>query len=506
MGLKNGLVKAFLNTNRKRIDNYRSNPVATQKKVFETLLKKAVGTEWGKQYNYSTIRSREEFAKKVPIQDYESFWPWIDRLRHNEQNIIWPSTIKWFSKSSGTTSSKSKYIPVSKENLKGCHLMGGRDIMTEYIRRYPDTKAFEGRNLIMGGSTEINKDSAGSFSGDVSAVMLSNTPWIVNMLRAPSKEVALMANWDEKIDKMADECLNQNITGLAGVPTWTIVLIRYLFEMTGKDDLRDIWPGLEYYVHGGVSFTPYRDQFKTLIPHDDMRYIESYNASEGFFAYQDEPDADGMLLMTDHGVYYEFIPMDAWGDEFPTSVPLEEVETGVNYALIISTNAGLWRYAVGDTIQFTETNPYRLIVSGRTKHFINAFGEEVMVDNTDKALAEACRKHDAMVSDYTAAPVYLQGDSKGGHEWLIEFERSPSNLDGFTKDLDGELQRINSDYEAKRFKDMALTLPRVHAVEKGTFHEWLRSKGKIGGQHKVPRLSNNRNYVDEILDFVNKTI
>lgn len=501
MGFKNTLVRAFLKRNLSRIERYRDHPFDCQDQWFEKLISQGKKTAYGKQHNFKSIKSYADFQRVCPVVDYESLFDWVDRTMNGEQALLWPDTIKWFSKSSGTTSAKSKFIPVSKAALKSCHLLGGRDMMTMYYQHNPGSKLFDGKTLVMGGSTEVNTNSKGSFHGDVSAVMLSNTPSFVDFLRAPSKEVALLGNWDEKIERMASECIPQNITGIAGVPTWTIVLIRYLYEKCGTEDLRDIWPNFELYTHGGVSFTPYREQFKRLIPHTDVFYQEAYNASEGFFAFQDDLNESGMLLMTDNAVFYEFIPMSEFGSKSPTVLSLRDVELGVNYALIVSTNAGLWRYAIGDTIEFVSKSPYRIKITGRTKHYINAFGEEVMVHNTDKAIDMACEKNQCTVNDYTVAPIFLQGAEKGGHEWIIEFDDRPQDLDQFVKDLDLGLQSLNSDYEAKRFQAMALEMPKVHAESVGFFSEWLRFKGKIGGQNKVPRLSNDRKIMEEILEF-----
>ena len=500
--MKNFLIKSLLKSNLARLKAYRKDPWSKQEKLFDHLIKQGRKTAFGKDHEFEQIRNPEDFRQRVPLFTYEEFLPYIDRLMKDEQGIIWPDQIKWFAKSSGTTAAKSKFIPVSKENLKTSHLMGGRDIMTWYCHLHPNTKIFRGKTLIMGGSTEVNQHSNGSYYGDVSAVMLSNTPPIANILRAPSKAVALMANWDEKIDAMIKECLNARITSLAGVPTWTIVLIREMFERTGKNNLADIWPDLELYVHGGVSFTPYRNQFQQLIRSSKMNYLESYNASEGFFAFQDDPEDPGMLLMTDHGTYYEFIPLDELANDSPRSLNLTEVEIGKAYALAITTNAGLWRYLIGDTVEFTSTSPHRIKIVGRTKHYINAFGEELMVSNTDKAIDLSCKGTEVMVADYTAAPIFFEGEAKGGHEWIIAFEQAPEDLEAWVISLDKNLQQLNSDYEAKRFQSMALELPKVHAVDKDFFQDWLRANGKLGGQHKVPRLSNDRKRMEELLKFL----
>ncbi len=485
-----------------RIQNAVQHPDHAQLAVFESLMAGAAGTEWGKKYDFASINNINDLRNRFPVQDYETLKPYIDRIMLGEQSVLWNTPISWFAKSSGTTSDKSKFIPVTKMSLDDCHFKGGRDVLAMYLHNNPQSRLFTGKTLLMGGSHQINKLNEHSKFGDVSAVMMQNMPLLSRYAMTPSLDIALMDEWESKIEAMADHTIHKNVTSIAGVPTWTIVLIRRLFELTGKKDLKEIWPNLELYIHGGVSFNPYRNQFNNLINPENMHYVETYNASEGFFAFQDRLGSDEMMLMPDYGILYEFIPMEEFDKEYPKTVLLTEVELDKNYAVVISTNAGLWRYKIGDTIKFTSKDPYRIQVSGRVKHFINAFGEEVIVDNSDKAIAEACAKTNATVVEYSAAPIYIEGNNKGGHEWIIEFGQMPNNLEQFVEILDKTLQSINSDYEAKRHKNMALNLPVVHVAKKGAFYEWLKSKGKLGGQHKIPRLSNERTYIDEIKHFI----
>lgn len=483
------------------IDNFMLNPIDTQQQVFNNLIGSAQFTEYGKKYDFDRINSVSDFKKQVPINDYDTLKPYIQRILEGEQNILWPSPISWFAKSSGTTSDKSKFIPISKESLDDNHYKSGKDVLALYLKQFPDTKFMSGKCLVIGGSHQINQLNADSFYGDLSAVMLQNMPLYGQLMRAPDLSIALMNEWEQKIEMMAHTTMHENVTYIAGVPTWTIVLIKRILEIAGTQNLHDVWPNLELYIHGGVSFKPYRDQFRSFIPDGSMHYMETYNASEGFFAAQDNMNEEGMLLFLNHGIYYEFMPMEEYGNEHPQTLSLKEVEVGKNYALVINTNCGLWRYQVGDTIQFTSLAPYRIKVSGRLKHFINAFGEEVIIDNADYAIAEACKQTGAIVNDYTAAPVYMTGDSNGAHEWIIEFETLPCPLDVFVTAMDKALQQVNSDYEAKRHKDIALRMPIVHIMPKDGFKKWLKDKGKLGGQHKVPRLSNERTYLEQILPY-----
>ncbi len=481
-----------------RIQNWSNHPVAAQRQVLQHLVTDAQYTEFGKQYGFSGLFSIREFKKKIPIQDYEQVKSRIQRMMAGEDNLLWNTPVVWFAKSSGTTSDKSKFIPISDESLKDNHFAASKDVLTNYYNNFPSSDLLTGKGLVIGGSHEVSRVNDDIQYGDLSAVLLQNSPFWGHWLRTPELSIALLDEWENKIEKLAQITAAENVTSISGVPTWTLVLLKRILEITGKQTIKEVWPNLELYIHGGVSFAPYREQFAKVIG-AKINYLEIYNASEGFFAAQEKPDDDGMLLFTEHGIFYEFMPVEEYGKPNPETVGLQQVQTGKNYALVISTTGGLWRYVVGDTIQFTSCNPYRIIVSGRLKHYINAFGEEVMVDNTDKAIATACQKTGALVADYTAAPVYFSQDSNGAHEWLIEFDQPPADMLIFTTELDTALKNINSDYEAKRYKNIALGLPLIQTMPKGTFTEWLRSKGKVGGQHKVPRLSNDRTILEEIL-------
>lgn len=502
MGLINSVLTWIFKKRIDQIQHFIDHPIETQESLLMGLIQKSANTEIGKLYGYESIHSIGDYKNRVPIKEYDGFKPYIERVMQGGQNLIWPSEIKWFAKSSGTTSDKSKFLPVSKEALDDCHFKGGRDLLAMYCYNNPDTNIFSGKGLVMGGSTQVNKMQQGSFYGDVSAVMMSNMPLLAQLIKTPDLSIAMMEDYEKKILLMAEETMKKNVTHIVGVPTWTVVLIKKIFELSGKDNLRDIWPNLETYFHGGVSFTPYREQFKNLIRGEGMHYMETYNASEGFFAIQHTLDNSDLLLMLDYGVFFEFMPMEQYGHENPQTKQLDEVEINKNYAVVISTNAGLWRYLIGDTIQFTSLDPYCIKISGRTKHFINAFGEELIVDNSDRAMNLTCHECGAILSDYTAGPIYLSDNDKGGHEWIIEFEKEPKDLQMFTLLLDNHLKQLNSDYEAKRTGDIALGLPVVHMAPRGLFYKWLESKGKLGGQNKVPRLANDRKYLEQILPFL----
>lgn len=485
-----------------QIELFKKYPIEVQEEVLNNLIQAGAQTSWGKSHGFNLIRDYETFRDSVPLSDYESLQPYVDRMLNNEQNVLWNSDIKWFAKSSGTTTGKSKLIPVSKESLEDCHYKGGKDLLSLYYNQIPDRKLYKGKHLILGGSAEINYLSSDSYFGDLSAIILKNMPWWAEIRRTPAKEIALMSKWEEKIEKLAESTIHQDIYILAGVPSWTLVLCNRILEITGKKHLREVWPNLELFMHGGVNFEPYREQFKKIIPFDDMNYVETYNASEGFFGIQDDFQINELLLMLDYGIFFEFIPMSEFdGLESKTVISLRDVEPEVNYALVISTNAGLWRYVIGDTIRFTSTTPYRFKITGRTKSFVNAFGEELVVENAEQAMTAACQKTDASIVNYTVAPVYMADGEKGAHEWLIEFSKPPENLDVFAHILDGELKAINSDYEAKRTGGLALEMPIVRSANKGLFDAWLKARGKLGGQHKVPRLSNDRLIMDELLEL-----
>ncbi len=504
MGLINSILTWVMKKRIHQMELFMKYPHEVQDELFKKLIYSARYTEFGLQYDFSSIQTYEQFRERVPVHTYEKIFPFIERLMRGEQNILWPTEIKWFSKSSGTTNARSKFIPVSQEALEDCHFKGGKDLISIYVNNYPDTTLFDGKGLAVGGSHQLNDfdPSASSYYGDVSAVIMQNLPQWAQFIRTPSLETALMGNWEEKIEKLARETARDNVTNIAGVPTWTILLIQRIVELEGKNNILEVWPNLEAFFHGAVSFTPYRNLFKALIPSDRMRYWEIYNASEGFFGIQDQRDSDEMLLMLDYGIFYEFIPVSELDSENPRAVPLGEVQLNTNYAMLISTNAGLWRYSIGDTIKFTSLAPYRIKISGRTKHFINAFGEELIVENADAAIAKACDETGAIIENFTAAPIYIDHGKKGGHEWLIEFKIRPSNLEHFTHILDKTLRQINSDYDAKRAHDLALIAPRVHCLEEGTFYAWMKNRGKLGGQNKVPRLSNTREYVEDILKMM----
>ncbi len=483
------------------IDNFVLNPIDTQQQVFNDLIGSAQYTEYGKKFDFDKINSIADYKKNVPLNDYETLKPYINRILEGEQNLLWCSDINWFAKSSGTTSDKSKFIPISREILDENHFKAGKDVHALYLKQFPDSNIFNGKCMVIGGSHQVNQLSADSFYGDLSAVMIQNIPFIGQILQTPTPAIALMDEWEAKLEKIAETTIRENVTYLAGVPTWMIVLIKRLFEINKTNDLHKIWPELELYIHGGVNFKPYRKQFESFFPNSSINYLETYNASEGFFAAQDDMDDDGLLLFLNHGIYYEFMPLEEHGKELPQTLSLKEVELNKQYALVINTNGGLWRYVVGDTIQFTSLRPFKIKVSGRLKHFINAFGEEVIIENSDYAITKASKLTGAIVSDYTAAPVYMTGNENGAHEWIIEFDKQPDSFEKFCELLDASLKEVNSDYEAKRTKDIALRKPIIHTMQKGGFNEWLKSKGKLGGQHKVPRLSNDRKYLEEIMGF-----
>jgi hypothetical protein len=481
-----------------QIELFKKYPEKIQEDVLKMLLAKASKTEWGRKYDYSSVKSVKEYQTRVPIQTYEDLLPDIEKLRNGECNLFWPGEIKWFAKSSGTTNTKSKFIPITYESLVDCHYRGGKDVLMIYTRQNPDTKIFKGKGLILGGSHRINNFSNKSLYGDLSAILLENAPFWVNMIRTPNTRIALLEDFEEKLDRITRLTVKENVTNLSGVPSWYLVLIKQILAYSGKSNLMEVWPNLEVFFHGGISFEPYRDQFNHFIPGGSMHYMETYNASEGFFGLQDDLSINDMLLMLDLGIYYEFIPADKVKTENPPCYTIGEVKKDISYAMVISTNGGLWRYMIGDTVKFTSLRPYKFIISGRTKQFINAFGEEVIVENAEKALEAACKATGAFVSEYTAGPVFIGTTSKGSHEWIIEFEKEPYDIDQFTIILDEKLKSINSDYEAKRFKDLNLVKPVVRSVPRGTFYKWFREKNKLGGQNKVPRLVNSREYIEEL--------
>jgi hypothetical protein len=503
MGLINSILTWVMKKRIHQIELFMKYPHEVQDELFRRLIQTARSTEFGIQYNFSSISSYEQFRERIPVHTYEQMFPYIERLMRGEQNILWPSEIKWFSKSSGTTNARSKFIPVSQEALEDCHFKGGKDLLSIFVNNYPQTTIFDGKGLAVGGSHQQNDfdPSATSYYGDVSAVIMQNLPVWAQFIRTPSLETALLSNWEEKIEKLARETAIENVTNIAGVPTWTILLIQKIVELQKKSNILEVWPNLQVFFHGAVSFTPYRSLFKSLIPSDGMIYWETYNASEGFFGIQDRTDSEDLLLMLDYGIFYEFIPVDELENEYPKALRLDEVRLDTNYAMLITTNAGLWRYNIGDTVKFSSLSPYRIRISGRTKHFMNAFGEEVIIENAEAAIAKACEETGAIIDNFTAAPVYIEEGKKGRHDWVIEFKKEPEALKKFADVLDRTLRSINSDYDAKRAHDLALTAPAVHLVRQGTFYSWMKKRGKLGGQNKVPRLSNSREYVDDILSL-----
>jgi len=503
MFLVGSILSWFLRQRSSQILEFMEHPAECQEQVFQSLLENGRETEWGKQFDYNSIKTIDEYRQRVPLQDYDSLKPYIERIMKGEANPLWNSPVKWFAKSSGTTSDKSKFIPVTVQSIEDCHYKGTTDMLALYCQHNENSKIFDGKGLIVGGSHQINQLNSQSYYGDLSAVLMQNMSFFGQLFRTPDLSIALMDDWEKKIEAMAQATLHENVTNISGVPTWTLVLIKRLFELSGKDNLHDIWPDLELYIHGGVSFTPYRDQFLKITQPEKTRFYNVYNASEGFFAFQMNNTDEDMLLHTNNGIFYEFIPSSEIFNEHPKTILIDEVDTDTNYAIVISTNSGLWRYVVGDTIRFTSTRPHKIEVSGRIKHFINAFGEEVIVDNSDRAIAAASQLTGAEVRDYTVAPLYLSFGGKGGHEWVIEFAKMPSDIEVFAQLLDDNLRAVNSDYDAKRQKDIALHRLIIDVAPEGTFHAWLKSKGKLGGQHKVPRLCNDRKLVEELLVIIN---
>lgn len=484
-----------------RTDNWMQNPIATQRDVLQDLVTHAQYTEMGRKYGLTKLFSISDFKNQVPIHEYENIKIYVDRLMTGEENLLWNTPVNWFAKSSGTTSSKSKFIPITKESLEDCHFQGTKDVLSLYYNANPTSDLLTGKGLVIGGSHQLSIVNDTIQFGDLSAVLLQNAPYWGQWLRTPELSIALLDEWENKIEKLARSTINENVTSISGVPTWTLVLLKRILEITGKKTIAEVWQNLELYIHGGVSFIPYKQQFEEVIG-KPINYLEIYNASEGFFAAQDNLSEDGMLLFLNHGIFYEFMPVEEYGKERPQTIGLNKVEIGKNYAPVITTNGGLWRYLIGDTIQFTNTHPFKIKVSGRLKHYINAFGEELMIDNADKAIAIACEKTNSVVNDYTAAPKYFDNKSNGSHEWLIEFETPPQNTNEFAYELDCALKTLNSDYEAKRHKDIALQMPIIKILPQGLFTKWLSQKGKLGGQHKVPRLNNNRCYIDEIVGMM----
>ena len=493
------IIRPFLVKRAGRLDRYATQTADIQQRVLQQLLSKAADTEYGQRFGFDSIRSYDDFAQRVPLNSYEELKGYIDRMRHGEKHVLWPGQVQWYAKSSGTTNDKSKFIPVSKQCLHDTHYAGGTDAVCLYLRNNPKSRLFDGRALILGGSHAPNYNLPHSLVGDLSAILIEHINPLVNLVRVPSKRVALLADFEEKRDLIARRAMQCRITNLSGVPSWMMAVITRVLEFSGKDTLDQVWPHLEVFFHGGVAFTPYREQYQRLIPSQGMHYMETYNASEGFFGLQNDPADPAMLLMIDYGVFYEFIPLEEVGRPDAHALPLWQVECDRQYAMVISTSGGLWRYQIGDTVRFTSTEPYKFVISGRTKSFINAFGEELVVDNAEKGLQEACRLTGARVSEYTAAPVFMDNAGRCRHQWVVEFDKAPADTEAFARCLDEALQRINSDYEAKRYKDITLQRLELISAPRGLFNEWLKSRGKLGGQHKVPRLSNNRDIIEQVL-------
>jgi phenylacetate-coenzyme A ligase PaaK-like adenylate-forming protein len=498
--LLHSVLSWFLKKRVHQIELFLKYPNEVQSELLTKLIDQAKNTWFGHKYGFSSITAYEQFANQVPVSNYEDLAELIGRTRKGEQNLFWPSNIKWFAKSSGTTNAKSKFIPVSKEALNECHFKAGKDMLSLYFNNNPNSQLFQGKALRLGGSKSLYEDN-NTYFGDLSAIIIENLPLWAEIVSTPSHKVSMMEEWETKMQAIIQACVNEDVTSLAGVPSWMLVLLQKIQKQTGQQSLLKLWPNAEVYFHGGVSFNPYREEYRSIFPCDNFQYYEIYNASEGFFGIQDQNDSDDLLLMLDYGIFYEFIPMDTYKTSNQTVIPLSEIEAGKNYAVVISTNAGLWRYKIGDTIRFTSTNPYRFKITGRTKHHINVFGEELVIENAETALAEVSKAHQTSVIDFTAGPVFMNGKEKGKHEWIVEFKSPPNDISQFISDLDKRLQELNSDYEAKRYKNMTLGPLEMHVGRKNLFHDWLKDRKKLGGQNKIPRLSNDREFVEVLLEM-----
>ena len=501
MGLTHILDNVYFSKRRQRIERYIDHSEELQASVLKRLLEHGTNTEIGKKYGFQSIRNYEDFRKMVPIHTYEDIKSYVERTRNGEQRLIWDNDITWFAKSSGTTNDKSKFIPVSRESIQDTHYCGGIDVMALYLGMNPKSHVLDGKGVILGGSHNPITKSHEPLVGDLSAILIENINPLINFLRVPSKKIALMEHFEPKMEAIANATIGRNITNLSGVPSWMLVLLKHILEKTHKESIDQVWPNLEVFFHGGVAFTPYREQYKQIIKNSGMHYVETYNASEGYFGTQSRLDDPSLLMMIDYGTFFEFVPLEEIEQPQPHAVCLEEVETGKNYAMVISTSAGLWRYMIGDTVRFTSKKPYKFVITGRTKHFINAFGEELIVENAEKGLAKACSLTGAQVTEYSAAPVFMDEHAKCRHQWLIEFAKQPDDMSRFAKILDDTLKEINSDYEAKRQNDLALQPLEIIVARKNLFNDWLDSKGKLGGQHKIPRLSNNREYIEQMISM-----
>ena len=501
MKIINKIVNKVTQKRLQQIETFKRNPYGVQINLLQNLIETGKNTVFGKEHKFLEILSDfsvSEFQKKIPVRDYSQIKPYIDRIKNGENNVLWPSPIKWFAVSSGTTSDKSKFIPVSRESLEENHFRGGKDIIVVYSNQFEDTKLVKSKSLVIGGSKQINSFDNNLYYGDLSAVIIDNLPIWSHLLRTPKKDIALLPEWDDKLEKMAEQTVEENVTSITGVPSWTLVLLKRILEKTGKKNIAEVWPDFELFIHGGVSFAPYRNVFEKILP-TDTRYLETYNASEGFFALQDDLNRDDLLLMLDVGIFYEFIPADKIFEENPKVYTVENVERDVNYAMVITTNSGLWRYLIGDTVRFTSLKPHKIKITGRIRHFINAFGEELIIENAEKALKKTAEKTGTHIREFTAAPIYISDTATGAHEWLIEFSEKPESLQKFAEILDEELKKVNSDYAAKRYNDLTLRMPVIHIARENLFYDWLKEKGKLGGQNKIPRLANTRIYIDELL-------
>ncbi|WP_298322468.1 GH3 auxin-responsive promoter family protein [uncultured Dokdonia sp.] len=498
--LVHSIASWFLKKRIHQMELFMKYPSEVQEELRTKLIEKAKDTEIGRAYDFKSIKSYREFADRIPVTSYEENQEYIERSRKGETNIMWPTPIKWFAQSSGTTNARSKYIPVSPESLEKCHYAASKDLLCMYLNNNEGSQLFSGKGLRLGGSKQLYQDN-GTVYGDLSAILIDNMPFWAEFSSTPTNGVSLLSDWETKMQAIVDETIQQDVTSLSGVPSWMLVLLNNVLETTGTSNLLEVWPNLEVYFHGGVSFDPYMEQYQKLIPSNSFKYYEIYNASEGFFAIQGQNDSKELLLMLDYGIFYEFIPMTTYGTPGQNVIPLTEVEVGVNYAIIITTNAGLWRYKIGDTVRFTSTSPYRIKVTGRTKHHINVFGEELIIENAEEALKKATRETGSEIKDYTAAPIFMEGKEKGAHEWIIEFKNPPQDIALFNHKLDLALQEVNSDYQAKRFNNTTLNAPTIHSARENLFYDWLRKNNKLGGQHKVPRLSNKRDFVEALLEL-----
>lgn len=499
MGLINKVMEMVMSKRMRQIENFIKYPIETQENILFGNLSAARHTEYGKMYGFHDVNSYTAFKSQIPLVTYEEFEPFIEKARKGKSDVSWKGKIKWFAKSSGTTNAKSKFIPISEQSLEDCHYAAGKMMFALYLHNHPDTEIFKNKNLRLGGSSEIYQKYDTLF-GDLSAILIDNLPFYAELRNTPNKQISLMSEWETKMKAIADAVVKEEIGCLTGVPSWMLVLLNYVLEQTGETHLDDIWPDLEVFFHGGISFKPYEDTYRQLT-HKSLNFYEIYNASEGFFAIQDQSGSKDMLLLLDNGIFYEFIPMEEFGSANPKVLTLENVETGKNYALAITTNGGLWRYIIGDTVKFTSLNPFRIVVSGRTKHFINAFGEELIIENAEEGLKRACEATHSTIKEYSAAPVFMSGKEKGAHEWIIEFEKKPNDLNRFAEILDKSLQELNSDYEAKRYKNITLNPLKIVVARENLFFDWMKQRGKLGGQNKVPRLANTREFIDPLLEM-----